>query len=99
MPNMKPGQLGRITSKAQIPDAIDKIVRVTTPNAMKSLLASELMWNLEDPFTAHCPCGTNCGNSYEVVVMYDAWLQPIADDQPGEDETLKWAPVPEGVPA
>lgn len=35
----------------------------------------------------------NSDDCFPTVVVHDSWLMPIRD-QPGEDETLAWCPVP-----
>lgn len=92
---MKAGQLGRITSKCHVPFLVDKIVQVTTPAVIESLLAGEFLWNIAEPIKYSWFCtGCNEPHELELVRAPDSWLQPIAGDQPGEDETLKWAPTP-----
>lgn len=87
--NCKPGDLA-VVIRSKCSDHIGMLVTVVGP----ALIPELGMWTIEPvkPIPCPSPFGWKCR---------DSSLRPIRD-QPGQDETLTWAPVPavkEGVPA
>ncbi len=82
--NCKPGDLAIVVqiSNPTCKHHIGKVLRVVEPSKVY-------------PMNWYCEPRLYCTDG-RMISFYDGHLKPIRD-QPGEDETLTWAPVPSTV--
>lgn len=102
--NCKPGDLARIVGlRDMLATVNDRFVRLK--NLPPALDANLWVWQLEEKVSFALP--SDC--LYKGFLLRKGWivsfdslpddyLRPIRD-QPGEDETLQWLPVPDEVTA
>lgn len=108
--NCKQGELAVIVS-AVIKNNIGKIVKVVRPCVANEVFVSKtgepirFTGKVSQTWVVHCEGGLawadEDGAFCEYFIdrpFYDACLRPLRDN-PGQDETLQWAPVPKKVEA